>query len=111
MSGNDYSISIVGSSTKGNYTVNLSGNLSIDNSLAIHDFLLYKAISKDVITVIVEDSDDIDLSTIQLIAGFIKERNKLKKSTYIDINLDESIIELLDKSGSTALISLLQKKN
>jgi len=111
MSGNDFSISINSSSTKGSYLVNLSGNLSIDNSVAIHDFLLYKVLTQDVITVIIENSDDIDLSTVQLIVGFVGERNKLKKSTYIEFNIDEDIIELLNKSGSTALISLLQKKN
>jgi|AntAceMinimDraft_17_1070374.scaffolds.fasta_scaffold163269_1 hypothetical protein len=111
MSVNNFNLSINKSSTKGSYTVNLTGNLSVDNSVAIHKFLHYEALTQDVITVLVNDSDDIDLSTIQIIIGYLKARNKSKKETYIKLDLDKNLIELLNKSGSLALISSLQNKN
>ena len=111
MSGDDHNLSINKSSAKGSYTVKLSGNLSVDNSVAIHEFLHYKALTQDIITLVIEDSDDIDLSTIQLIIGYLKARNKSKKETYIKFDLDEGLFELLNKSGSMDLISSMQNKN
>lgn len=110
MSNNDFEITINESTNKKDHIISLSGNLTVDNATPIYNFLLNRAISKDTITLKVEKSETIDLSIVQLIIAFIDTRNKLNKKTQIEIDFDESIIELLDKSGSTELISSLQKK-
>jgi len=110
MPDNDFEISINKSTTTEEYIISLGGDLTVENSSSIYNFLLNKAISKEVVTIKVKNSESIDLSVVQLIIGFINTRNKLNKRTQIEIDLNESIAELLDKSGSTELISSLQKK-
>ena len=110
MSANDYSISITESDIKNNFDVNLSGNLTIENSDSIHNYLLKRALSQEVITINISESDEIDLSVFQLIIGFIVARNNLEKKTDIKLNLNESMTELVNKSGLTALISSIKTK-
>ncbi len=110
MSANDYAISITESDINNHFAVNLSGNLTIDNSASIHNYLLKKALSQDSITLNVSESDEIDLSIFQIIIGFITVRNKLEKKTDIEFNLNESMDELINKSGLTTLISSIKNQ-
>ncbi len=110
MSATDYSISITESDIKNHFDVNLSGNLTIENSDSIHNYLLKRALSQEAITLKISESDEIDLSIFQLIVGFIVARNKLEKKTDIEFNISESMTELADKSGLTALISSIKTK-
>ncbi len=109
MSSNDYSIVISDSDNNGRFVVNMSGNLTIDNSNSIHNYLIRRALTPDNITINIKQSDNIDLSIIQLIIGFINTRNNSTKETIVNFNIDESMLELLNKSGATSLISSLQK--
>lgn len=111
MSANNFNISIKESSDQNSHIINVSGELTIENSISIHKFLLKKIKSPDIVTVKVEESDSVDLSFVQLIVGFIKARNKSNKKTHVEFNVNEVVIELLAKSGSTKLISSLQLNN
>ena len=108
MSANDYAISITESDINNHFVVNLSGNLTIENSDSIHNYLIKRALSQDSITLNISESDEIDLSIFQLIVGLIVARNKLEKKTDIKFNISESMTELADKSGLTALISSIK---
>jgi len=110
MSANDYAISITESDTSNQFIVNLSGNLTIENSDSIHNYLLKRALSKDTIVLTISESDEIDLNIFQLIIGLIVARNKLKMKTDVRFNISESMTELVDKSGLTALISSIKTK-
>ncbi len=107
----NFSISITESDSNGSYIVYLTGHLIIENSNIIHDYLQRKAITKDLVTLNVSSLDDIDLSVLQLLIGFMITRNKLNKKTDIKLKISDNIKELINKSGFTSLISSLQKKN
>ena len=110
MSASDYYISITESDIKNHFDVNLSGNLTTDNSDSIHNYLLKRGLSQEAITLNISESDEIDLSIFQLIIGFIVARNNLEKKTDIKFNMNESMTELVDKSGLTAIISSIKTK-
>ena len=90
--------------------INLTGELTIENSIPIHDFLNSKTSENNDLTIVIEKSNSIDLSIIQLIIGFINAREKTKTKTVVEFKLNNDIMELLNKSGSTSLISSMQKK-
>jgi len=111
MSSNEYSIYISKSDTNNDSIVTIKGNLTIENSEAIHEYLLKKAFNLENVIIKIEQSDYIDLSFVQLIVGFNNSRKKLNKETSIELNIDESMLELLEKSGSSALFSLMKNNN
>jgi len=108
MSASDYSISITESDINNHFDVNLSGNLTIENSDSIHNYLIKRALSQDSITLNISESDEIDLSIFQLIIGLIVARNKIEKKTDVEFNINESMDELINKSGLTTLISSIK---
>ena len=110
MSANDFNISIEKVSDTGTIKVNLTGELTIENSSVIHNFLLNKVLHLESVELHISDVSNIDLSFLQLIIGFITTRRQDNIVTNIEFNLEESQIELQNKAGITDLISLLQKK-
>jgi anti-anti-sigma regulatory factor len=111
MASNNFSISLTESVGKAPDIVSLTGYLTIENSNSIHDYLQRKALTKDIVTINLSNLDDIDLSILQLMVGFIRTRNELNKKTNIELNISDNLKDLVDKSGFTDLISSIQKMN
>ncbi len=107
----DFNISIGESEKAGVTSITLSGNLTIDNALSIHETLSDKIVADETINISIENANDIDLSIVQMLVGFTDTRNKLDKTTHTTFNISEDILELMEKSGVIKLISLLEKTN
>ncbi len=107
----DFNISIGESEKAGVTSITLSGNLTIDNALSIHETLSDKIVADETINISIENANDIDLSIVQMLVGYTDTRNKLDKITHTTFNISEDILELMEKSGVIKLISLLEKTN
>ncbi len=91
--------------------LNVSGDLSIENSSLLQDKFLAKGISSSKITVVVSNVRNFDLSFVQLLIGFIQQRNSSKKLTFVEFDLEPSMLELLEKTGTLETIHSLQSRN
>lgn len=110
MAVNDFEISLEQPEDSGDMEVLLTGELTIENSQPIYNFLLNDVYENDSLKLKIYSPANIDLCTIQLLIGFMESRNKLKKKTIVDFNIDDGLMELLTKTGITEKISLLQKE-
>ena len=108
MATNDFKITIENQKDSEITMVTISGDLSIDNTLSIRNQLLNNALDQEIISVIISDSSNIDLSMIQLMIGYIDSRNKANKNTTIEFNIDESDFTLLKKTGAIELMTSSQ---
>ncbi|MFK5857075.1 MAG: hypothetical protein QM503_13165 [Bacteroidota bacterium] len=108
MPGEDYTISVTNSDDESTI-ICLSGNLTIENSESIHDYLIRKALSPNKVTIKIENSDSVDLSILQLIIGLITERKNSKKQTNTEFIIEDSMFELLAKAGLGSVISMKNK--
>jgi|GEM_PF-1297702 len=88
----------------------LKGELTVENTKSVYNYLLNNAYHTDSLKLFVNSPANIDLCFFQLIIGFMESRNKLNKETTVDIDIDESQLELLTKTGIIEKISSLQKE-
>ncbi len=109
MSDSDFKITHEEQANNNSLQIYISGELTIENSLSIHNYLLNNALEYNSVDVGISASTSIDLSIIQLIIGFIATRNKTGKVTTVEYNIDESDNDIINKTGAIELISLLQK--
>lgn len=107
---NDFEISLEQAEGNGLLEVLLTGELTIENSQSIHNYLLDNAFHKEKIKIKIYSPANIDLCFIQLLMSFMESRNKIEKITYLDLNIDDSLMELLSKTGITEKISSLQNE-
>jgi len=97
--------------SKDDAILNVSGDLSIENSEILRDKFLGKGMTSNKITVVLGNVRNIDLSCIQLLIALIQHRNKANKQTYVEFDLDTPTLELLEKTGTLKTIYSLQSKN
>ena len=110
MASNDFEISLEETEGTDEHELLLTGELTVENSKPIYNFLLNNAFNLNKIKIKIYSPANIDLCFIQLLIGFIESRNKLEKNTYLDLNIDEGLLELLSKTGIIEKISSMQKE-
>ncbi|NQU35069.1 MAG: hypothetical protein HQ521_17725 [Bacteroidetes bacterium] len=109
MSDSDFKITLEEQTNNNSLQLYISGELTIENSISIHNYLLNNALEHDSVGINICDSTSIDLSMIQLIIGFIATRNNTGKVTTVEFNIYESDNDIINKTGAIELLSLLQK--
>jgi len=97
--------------SKDDMILNVSGELSIENSALMRDKFLGKTVTSGKLTIVVNNVRNIDLSFIQLLIALIQNRNKANKLTFLEFDLDTPTLELLEKTGTLKTIYSLQSKN
>ncbi len=107
----DFDIDINEISDENLHQVIISGELTIDNTPKIKNFLLNKVFHLESVLISITKCTNIDLSVVQLIVGFLQSRYNSKNYTITDFNLDDIQTDLLASTGVSKLISELQKKN
>ncbi len=110
MANNEFEISIEEPTATNAFEISLTGELTVNNSLPIYNFLLNKALIQNSVSIKIYDPVNVDLCFIQLLIGFIKSRNNENKTTDIEFNVDDSLLELLSKTGIDKTISTLQNE-
>jgi anti-anti-sigma regulatory factor len=88
--------------------LNLSGDLTIEHSSSIHEQLLQQDYSTNKLSIVIQNVKNIDLSFIQLLIGYIQHRNQSHKQTYVEFDIDNPTLELLEKTGCIETINSLQ---
>ena len=106
---NDFEVSLEEAGDNGEHELLFTGELTFENSNPIYNYLLNKAYHLNSIKIILYSPINVDLSFLQLLIGFMDSRNKLGMNTYLDLNIDESTLDLLSKTGIIEKISSLQK--
>lgn len=91
--------------------LNLSGELTIENSSSIKKQLLQKGLSANTLSIVIQNVRNIDLSFIQLLIGCIQNRNQSQKLTFLELDFDNATFELLEKTGCIETINSLQSVN
>lgn len=110
MSYNDYEITVEESANKNSHEITFTGELTIENSRPIYNYLMNKVLPLESVRIKINDPTNIDICFIQYIIGIMEARNKTEKSTYVELNIDESLADLLNRTGITEKISSLQKE-
>ncbi len=91
--------------------LNLSGDLTIENSSSIHQQFVQKGLSANTLSIVIQDVRNIDLSFIQLLIGCIQSRNQTQKPTFLEFDFDNATRELLEKTGCIETINSLHSVN
>lgn len=91
--------------------LNLSGDLTIENSSSLHNEFLQKGLSIHTLSIVIQNVRNIDLSFVQLLIGCIQNRNQSQKLTFLEFDFDNATFELLEKTGCIETINSLQSVN
>ena len=95
--------------TNGETTIDISGELTISTSKAIHRTLLKEAYPIDKLSIKVKEPAALDLSFLQILIAFIKSRQTKDYQTQIEFEVGSNYQELLEKTGIIQTIELIQK--
>jgi anti-anti-sigma regulatory factor len=87
----------------------LQGDLNIENSHNVRDFLLDNLKKYEGFTLKVNEVVSIDLGIIQLIQRFIWDAQAENKNSTIELSLSQEQKKLLEKSGFNSLLALSKK--
>ena len=93
----------------GDTNVGIAGELTVNNSKAIHHTLLKEAYPIDKLKLKIIEPDALDLSFLQILIAFIKSRQSKGRQTEIEFELGSNYQELLEKTGIIQTIELIQK--
>lgn len=88
----------------------LGGELLVENSSQVRDFLLKNLKAFDKFTLRLSDVVAVDLSILQLLQRFIWDAESQKKATMVEFNLSPDIETFLAKTGFRPLLSLSTNK-
>jgi len=88
----------------------LGGELSVENSSKVRDFLLENLNAYEKFILRLSDVAVVDLSILQLLQRFIWDAEIMKKTTMVEFNLSPDIEVFLEKTGFGPLVSLSTNK-
>jgi anti-anti-sigma regulatory factor len=88
----------------------IQGELSLDNSSKVRDFLIDNLNKYEDFTIKISDVSSIDLSILQLLQRFIWDADTVKKNIKLELNLTPELELFLEKSGFKPFIALSNTK-